>query len=115
MAMYEVKEPLDGKKFEMLSNNIMVKRFKEKNVTESGIIVSVNEEKIVRRQEGLVLEVGPGENMDDGTVRPMKIRPGDVVWFGEWAGVEFKIGDDQVLFMKDDDVCAIVRERKSDA
>jgi chaperonin GroES len=107
--MYEVDEPMNGKKFEMLFNNIMVKRFKESNVTASGIIKSSKAE-IIRRQEGIVLEVGPGEVMDDGTIRPMKIKPGDVVWFGEYAGVEFKICDEQILFMKDVDIVAIVTD-----
>lgn len=112
--MYEVKEPLDGKKFEMLFNNIMVKRFKEPNVTESGIIKSSKAE-IIRRQEGTVLEVGPGEVMSDGTTRPMGIKPGDVVWFGEYAGVEFKIGDEQILFMNDKDIVAIVHQTTQEA
>lgn len=109
MAIYEASASGDNRKFKMLFNNIMVKRIKERNTTDSGIIKSVNDE-IIRRQEGIVLEVGPGEVMDDGSVRPMEIKVGDVVWFGEWAGVEFKVGDDQVLFMKDVDVCSIVSE-----
>ncbi len=115
MGMYEVPESLDGKKFEMLFNNIMVKRFKEKNTTDAGIIISVDENKIIRRQEGIVLAVGPGEVMEDGHVRPMPVKPGDVIWFGEWAGVEFNVGGEQVLFMKDLDVCSIVREKEQEA
>jgi chaperonin GroES len=120
MTMYRVEDPLDGKEFEMLFNNIMVKRFRKPNVTESGIIMSVGENKVVRRQEGIILAVGPGELMDDGTIRKMELKPGDVVWFGEWAGVEFEIPDDedgydQVLFMKDCDVVARIVDRKADA
>ena len=63
-------------------------------------------------QEGEVVAVGPGARADDGTVHPLDVKPGDRVLFGKWSGNEIKLDGDELLFMKESDIMAIVETGK---
>jgi len=45
---------------------------------------------------------------DDGKVRPLDVKVGDKVIFGKYSGQTVKVGDDELLVMREDDVMAIV-------
>ena len=55
--------------------------------------------------EGLVLAVGRGRLLADGTVQPLECEVGDVVSFGKYAGIHIEdagVGHDVILMREDE-------------
>jgi len=60
-----------------------------------------------KTQVGRVKAVGTGRVMEDGKVRPMAVKAGDVIFFGKYAGTD--AGDDHMI-IKEDEILGIVEE-----
>jgi chaperonin GroES len=45
---------------------------------------------------------------DDGNRRPLQVKVGDRVLFTSYAGDEFKIGDRELLLMREEDILAVI-------
>ncbi len=90
-----------------LANRVLVKRLEEKmQKTAGGIIVPDTAKE--KPQRGKVVAVGPGRMTDDGERIKVDVKPGDEVLFGKWSGSEITIDGDEYLFMKDDDILAVL-------
>ena len=57
---------------------------------------------------GTVVSVGDGKLLDDGTRGKLQVKVGDRVLFSSYAGDEFKIGDQELLLMREDDILAVI-------
>ena len=89
-----------------LHDRIIVRRLEEEEKTKGGIIIpDTAKEKPI---EGKVVAVGTGRLKKDGTKIPMEVKVGDRVLFAKYGGTEVKIGGEEQLMMKEDDVLAII-------
>ena len=97
------------KKFSIqpLSNRVLVKRLEEELQTTAGGIIVPDTAK-EKPQRGKVMAVGPGRMTDDGKRIDVDVTVGDEVLFGKWSGSEITIDGEEYLFMKDDDILAIL-------
>ena len=64
-------------------------------------------------ERGEVLVCGPGALLDNGTVRPMSVKEGDIVWFAKGTVVPipyegFKAGE--AVMAKEENIMAILTE-----
>ena len=93
-------------KIRPLQDRVIVKRVQEEEKTKGGIIIpdSAKEKPI----EGKVIAVGNGKVQDDGTVRALDVKKGDIVLFGKYAGQEIKIDGEDLVFLKEDDIVAVI-------
>jgi chaperonin GroES len=57
---------------------------------------------------GEVIAAGPGKTDDHGKVLPMGVKKGDKILFGKYSGQEFKLENQDLLHMREDDVIGIV-------
>ncbi len=57
---------------------------------------------------GTVISVGEGRLLDDGRRHPLQVKPGDRVIFSSYAGEQFKIGEQELLLMREEDILAVV-------
>ncbi|MBD3368123.1 MAG: co-chaperone GroES [Candidatus Eisenbacteria bacterium] len=90
-----------------LQNRVLVKRLEEElQKTAGGIIVPDTAKE--KPQRGKVMAVGPGRMTDDGKRIDVEVEVGDEVLFGKWSGSEITIDGEEYLFMKDDDILAIL-------
>lgn len=89
-----------------LHDRIIVERLGEDEKTAGGIIIPDTAKE--KPQRGKVLAVGKGKVAEDGKVRPLDLKAGDVVLFGKYAGTEVKIDNQDRLIMREDDVLAVV-------
>jgi chaperonin GroES len=55
-----------------------------------------------------VVSVGEGKLDDKGHRHPLQVRPGDRVVFTSYAGEPFKVGDAELLLMREDDILAVL-------
>jgi chaperonin GroES len=61
-------------------------------------------------QHGKVIAVGKGKILENGKVLPPDVKEGDKVLFGKYAGNEVKIDGEEHLFMRENDILAVVQE-----
>ena len=93
-------------KIRPLHDRIVVQRLEQETKTASGIVIP--DQAAEKPDQGVVKAVGNGKVGDDGKVRPLDVKVGDKVLFGKYSGQPVKVGDDELLVMREDDVMAVV-------
>ena len=97
-------------KIKPLADRVLVKRIEEEEVKKGGIIIPDTAKE--KPQKGEVLAVGPGRIDENGKRIPMEVKVGDKILFSKYAGSEVKVGDEEYLIMREDDILAIIEEEK---
>jgi chaperonin GroES len=95
-------------KIRPLQDRVIIKRIKEEEKTKGGIIIpdSAKEKPI----EALVVAVGNGKVLEDGTVRKLDIKEGDHVLFSKYSGTEVKIDGEEHLILREDDILGVIEK-----
>jgi chaperonin GroES len=95
-------------KIRPLQDRVIVRRVKEEEKTRGGLFIpDTAKEKPV---EAVVLAVGNGKVLEDGTVRKLDVKEGDRILFGKYTGNEVKIGGEDALILRGDDVLGVVED-----
>jgi len=90
-----------------LHDRILVKRLEEKEAKKGGIIIPDTAKE--KPQEGEVIAVGPGKRDEHGKLIPLDVKAGDKILFGKYSGSEVKLGDEEYLIMREEDVLGILK------
>jgi|SRR5207245_6354281 len=86
-----------------LHDQVIVKRIEEKETVKGGIIIpDIAKEKPL---EGEVVAVGPGRR-EKGELVPLDLKVGDRVLLKKWSGTEYKLGEEEILIVKEDEILA---------
>ena len=93
-------------KVQPLGDRVVVEREEAKGVTAGGIVLPDTAKD--KPQRGKVLAIGDGRVAKDGKRRPLQVKVGDHVLFTSYAGDEFKLDEQKVLLMREDDILAVV-------
>ena len=93
-------------KLQPLNDRVLVKRIKEQEVSQGGIIIPDAAKE--KPQEAHVIAVGTGRVNEDGNVIPLKVKAGDRVLFSKYSGAEVNVNGEEHLIIREDDVFAIV-------
>jgi chaperonin GroES len=91
-----------------LHDRILLKRIEEKESIKGGIIVPDTAKE--KPQEGLVVAVGNGKILENGTRISLEVKEGDRVLFGKYSGTEIKVEGEDYLIVREDDVLGILTE-----
>ena len=94
------------KKLRPLQDRIIVERLAEDEKTTGGIIIPETAKE--KPQRGKIIAVGKGKIMENGSVRPLELKEGDLVLFGKYSGTEVKIENEDRLIMREDDILAVI-------
>lgn len=89
-----------------VGNKVVVKRMEAEEKSAGGILLPDSARE--KPQQGRVLSTGDGLLLPTGVRVPVQVHEGDKVLFASWSGTEIKIGDQDFLILKEDDVLAIV-------
>ena len=92
-------------KIRPLHDRVIVQRIEEEGKTKGGIIIPDTAKE--KPQEGKVIAVGQGKH-DDGKVVPLDVKAGDRILFGKYAGTEIKLGGEDHLILREDDILGII-------
>ncbi len=93
-------------KLQPLGDRVVVEREESEERTAGGIVLpDTAKDKPAR---GTVLSVGDGKLLDDGRRSEMQIKVGDRVIFSSYAGETFKVNDQELLLMREDDILAVI-------
>ncbi len=89
-----------------LHDRILVERIDVDEKTAGGIIIPDSARE--KPQKGKIIAVGKGKICEDGSVRALDVKSGDVILFGKYSGTEIKIDNQERLIMREDDVLAVI-------
>lgn len=90
-----------------LGDKVVLKQLLAEETTKSGIVLPGQAKE--KPQQAEVIAVGPG-GVIDGKEVTMQVKPGDKVIYSKYAGTEVKLGDDEYIVVKQNDIVAIVEE-----
>ena len=89
-----------------LHDRVVIRRVEEETKTAGGILLPGSAAE--KPSQGEVLAVGNGTIKENGEVRPLDVKVGDKVLFGQYAGTEVKLDGEDFLITKEDDIFAIL-------
>jgi chaperonin GroES len=90
-----------------LHDRVLIKRSESEAKSAGGIIIPDSAQE--KTQMGSVVAVGDGKVLADGTVRTLKVKAGDRVIFGKYAGSEFSFEGQDYLILKEEELLGIVQ------
>ncbi|MDD4692452.1 MULTISPECIES: co-chaperone GroES [Eubacterium] len=88
-----------------LGDKVVIKVKEEEVTTASGIVLPGTAKE--KPQQGTVVAVGSGEVVD-GKKIPLDVAVGDEVIYSKYSGSEVKVGEEEFLIIKQNDILAIV-------
>ena len=89
-----------------LGDKVIVKRVEAEAKTAGGIVLPDSAKEKPKR--GIILAVGTGRLLDDGTRSEMQVKKNDEVIFTSYAGTEIKVDGDEYMIMDESDILGIV-------
>ena len=90
-----------------LGEKVVVKRLEAEETTAGGIVLPDSAKDKPAR--GKVLSVGEGRLLDDGTRKALQVKKGNRVLFSSYAGEPLKLGDEELMLMREEDILAVIQ------
>ena len=94
-------------KLSPLGDKVGLKQLEAEETTASGIVLPGNAQE--KPQQAEVIAVGPGGVVDGKEVK-MQVSVGDKVIYSKYAGTEVKLGDEEFIVVRQNDIVAIVED-----
>ncbi len=94
-------------KIRPLHDRVIVRREEEEQKTAGGILLPGSAQEKPNRGE--VVAVGSGRILDNGDVRAVDVKVGDVVVFGQYAGNDkIDVDGEELIILSESDIKAVV-------
>ena len=90
-----------------LGDRVVLKKIIAEETTKSGIVLPGSEKE--KPQMAEVVAVGPG-GVVDGKEVTMQVKVGDKVIYSKYAGTDVKLGEEEFIVVKQNDIVAIVED-----
>lgn len=95
-------------KIRPLHDRVIVRRLEEERKSPGGIVIpDTAKEKPI---QGEITAVGHGKILEDGKLRPLDVKVGDKILFGKYSGTEVRIGNEELLVMREEDIMGVVEK-----
>lgn len=88
-----------------LNDRIVVKQVTPETKTLGGIILPDSAQE--KPTEAEIIAVGPGKTLDNGKVVPVDVKVGDRVIYAKYGGTEIKLGGEDYVILRQDDILAV--------
>ena len=89
-----------------MGDRVVVKPKGREETTKSGLVLPDTAGE--RPQQGEVISVGPGRQLDSGQRVELDVKQGDTVLFAKYSGTEFKDEGEDVLILSERDILAVI-------
>ncbi len=89
-----------------LGDKVIVQRVEAEEKTSGGIVLPDSAKEKPKR--GIILAIGDGRLLDDGTRSEMQVKKNDEVIFTSYAGTEIKVGGEDYMIMDESDILGII-------
>ncbi len=93
-------------KLRPLHDRVVIRRVEEETKTAGGILLPGSAAE--KPSQGEVVAAGNGVVAENGTVRPLDVKVGDKVLFGQYSGSTVKVNGEEFLIMKESEILAVI-------
>lgn len=94
-------------KIRPLHDRVVVRRKEEEQTSAGGIVLPGSAKE--KPNQGEVIAVGHGRVLDNGDVRPVDVKVGDIVVFGKYAGSDtIEVDGEELVILSESDIKAVV-------
>ncbi len=90
-----------------LGNRVLVELKKRETSTASGIVLPEGDKE--KKSEGLVISVGPGKVLDNGSRVVPDVNVGQTILVKSWGGDEVKMDGKEYKIFDAEDILAVVQ------
>ena len=89
-----------------LGDRVLVKRVEAEEKTAGGILLPDSAQE--KPKEGKIVAVGDGKQLEDGSRTKFSVKKNDRVLFTSYAGTDVKIGGEEYMIMREDDILGVI-------
>lgn len=89
-----------------LGDKVIVQRVEAEEKTAGGIVLPDTAKEKPKR--GIILAIGNGKLLDDGTRSEMQVKKNDEVLFTSYAGTDIKVGGEEYMIMDESDILGVI-------
>ncbi|TAJ89679.1 co-chaperone GroES [Reyranella sp.] len=93
-------------KFKPLHDRLLLKPVEAETRTKAGLIIPDTAQE--KPMQGKVVAVGKGRRLEDGRLQALDVKVGDTVLYGKWSGTEVKLGGQDHVILKEEDLFGVV-------
>lgn len=91
-----------------LHDRVVVRRLEEERTTAGGIVIP--DSATEKPMRGEVIAIGTGKILDNGDIRALAVKVGDIVIFGKYSGTEIKVSGQELVVMREDDIMGVIEK-----
>jgi chaperonin GroES len=92
-----------------LHDFVLIEPAVQETTLASGIVLPDSAKE--KPQRGTIVAAGAGKAKDNGEIRKLVVKVGDLVLYKKWGGTELKIEGKDLLMMREDDIIAVINEK----
>jgi chaperonin GroES len=89
-----------------LHDRVFVRRLEEAETMVGSIVIPDSAKE--KPQQAEVVAVGSGRLLENGERAPVDVKPGDRILFGKYSGAEVKVGAEEYLILREDEILAVL-------
>jgi len=89
-----------------LHDRVLVRRLDDETTSPGGIVIPDSAKE--KPAQGEIIAAGKGKILENGDVRALDVKVGDKVLFGKYSGTEVKVGAEELLVMREDDIVGVI-------
>ncbi len=89
-----------------LHDRLVVRRLEEETTSAGGIVLP--DSATEKPSQGEVLAIGPGKTLDNGDVKPVDVKVGDKVIFGQYGGSTVKLDGEELLILNESEIFGVL-------
>lgn len=93
-------------KLRPIEDRIIVEPLEADTITPGGIVLPDNVQE--KPSRGIVVSIGPGRLLENGTRSEMSIKEGDEVIYGKYSGAEFEVDGKSLRIVREQELFAQV-------
>jgi len=91
-----------------LYDRVVVRRMEDERTTAGGIVIP--DSAAEKPMRGEVVAIGAGKVLENGDLRALAVKVGEIVLFGKYSGTEVKINGQELVVMREDDIMGVVEK-----
>jgi len=93
-------------KIRPLYDRVVVRRKEEEETSAGGIVLPGSAKE--KPNQGEVIAVGEGKLLENGELRPVALKVGDQVLFGQYSGNNVKLDGEELIILGESEIFGVI-------
>jgi chaperonin GroES len=93
-------------KIRPLYDRVVIRRKEEEKTSAGGIVLPGSAKE--KPNQGEVLAIGDGKLLESGELRPVGVKVGELVIFGQYSGSAVKIDGEELIVLSESEIFGVV-------